>query len=89
MRAPSEFGHGAWQVGVRYNYLNLDDKGIDGGFLNDLTLGLNWYINPNMKFQWNFSATERHSRGAWQRPHPGLRDAFRDGLLAGGDSVRS
>lgn len=57
----NEFGWGAWQVGIRYNYLNLNDKGIDGGVLQDITLGLNWFINPNAKFQWNYSITERHS----------------------------
>ena len=58
---PNEFGHGAWQVGIRYNYLNLNDKGINGGVLQDITLGLNWFINPNCKFQWNYSITDRHS----------------------------
>jgi phosphate-selective porin OprO/OprP len=58
---PNEFGWGAWQVGIRYNYLNLNDKGINGGVLQDITLGLNWFINPNCKFQWNYSVTERHS----------------------------
>jgi phosphate-selective porin OprO and OprP len=61
---PNEFGWGAWQVGIRYNYLNLNDKGIDGGVLQDITLGLNWFINPNAKFQWNYSITERHSPGS-------------------------
>jgi phosphate-selective porin OprO and OprP len=56
---PNEYGWGAWQVGVRYNYLNLNDKGINGGILNDITLGLNWFINPNVKFQWNYSVTDR------------------------------
>jgi len=61
--APDESGWGAWQVGVRYNYLNLNDKGINGGVLYDITAGLNWFINPNMKFQWNYSVTDRHSPG--------------------------
>jgi phosphate-selective porin OprO/OprP len=61
--APNEFGSGAWQVGLRYNYLNLDNKKVDGSVLNDITLGLNWFINPNMKFQWNYSITDRHSPG--------------------------
>jgi phosphate-selective porin OprO/OprP len=59
--ARNEFGYGAWQVGIRYNYLNLNDKGINGGALNDITLGLNWFINPNMKFQWNYSITDRRA----------------------------
>jgi len=58
---PNEAGGGAWQVGLRYNYLNLNDKGINGGVLSDITAGLNWFINPNMKFQWNYSVTNRHS----------------------------
>lgn len=70
---PNEHGWGAWQVGARYNYLNLDDKGINGGILNDLTLGLNWFINPNMKFQWNYSVTERRSA-------TGLSDGIIQGL---------
>ena len=57
--ASNEFGWGAWQVGMRYNYLNLNSKGIDGGVLGDITTGLNWFINPNMKFQWNYSVTAR------------------------------
>jgi len=54
-------GLGAWQVGARYNYLDLNDKGINGGILNDVTLGLNWFLNPNMKIQFNYSITDRQS----------------------------
>lgn len=50
---------GAWQVGLRYNYLDLNDNGINGGVLQDVTAGLNWFLNPNMKIQWNYSATHR------------------------------
>ncbi|MBX3436046.1 MAG: hypothetical protein KF861_01040 [Planctomycetaceae bacterium] len=50
---------GAWQVGARYSQLDLQDAGIDGGFLQDVTLGLNWFLNPNMKLQWNYVYTDR------------------------------
>lgn len=50
---------GAWQVGVRYNYLDLNDSGVNGGVLQDVTCGLNWFLNPNVKIQWNYSATHR------------------------------
>jgi phosphate-selective porin OprO and OprP len=33
---------GAWQVGVRFSYLDLDDKDIRGGTLDDWTVSLNW-----------------------------------------------
>src|SRR5262249_16071081 len=47
---------GAWQVGVRFSYLDLNDKGIQGGQIYDWTVGLNWFLNPNMKVQFNYIA---------------------------------
>jgi phosphate-selective porin OprO and OprP len=52
-------GYGAWQVGVRFSYLDLNDKTIQGGQVYDWTLGLNWYLNPNMKVQLNYIAEHR------------------------------
>lgn len=52
-------GSGAWQVGVRYNYLDINDLGLDGGILHNYTAGLNWFLNPNMKIQFNYMATYR------------------------------
>jgi phosphate-selective porin OprO/OprP len=54
---------GAWQVGVRFSYLDLNDKVIQGGQIYDWTLGLNWYLNPNMKFQFNYIAERRDMPG--------------------------
>jgi phosphate-selective porin OprO/OprP len=54
------FGHGAWQVGVRYDYIDLSNHGINGGFAHAITVGLNWYLNPNAKLQWNYVWTERN-----------------------------
>jgi phosphate-selective porin OprO/OprP len=56
-------GRGAWQVGARYSWLDLRDAGFDGGLLHDWTLGLNWYMNPNLKWQWNYVATQREVSG--------------------------
>ena len=52
-------GLGAWQLGLRYNRLDLSDTGINGGQIHDVTVGLNWFLNPNMKFQWNYVYTDR------------------------------
>lgn len=60
---PGMLTSGAWQVAARYSYLDLDHSGIDGGNLHDVTLGLNWFLNPNMKFQWNLSLTHRDAPG--------------------------
>ncbi|HEX7377395.1 MAG TPA: porin [Pirellulales bacterium] len=53
------FLSGAWQIGVRYNYLDLNSKTINGGQLRDVVLGLNWFLNPNMKLQWNVTLAHR------------------------------
>jgi len=53
------YGKGAWQVGARYNYLDLNDEGLNGGILHNGTLGLNWFLNPNMKVQFNYMMTHR------------------------------
>ncbi len=50
---------GAWQVGVRFSYLDLNDKAIRGGQVYDWTVGLNWFLNPNMKVQFNYIAEHR------------------------------
>lgn len=47
------FGRGAWQIGARYDWIDLSDRGVAGGIAQDLTLGLNWFWNPNMKWQLN------------------------------------
>ncbi len=56
-------GWGAWQAGVRYNFLDLDDSGINGNTLNTVVFGLNWFMNPNVKVQWNYDITKRNTAG--------------------------
>jgi phosphate-selective porin OprO/OprP len=53
------YGSGAWQVGARYNYLDLNDEGLNGGILHNGTFGLNCFLNPNMKIQFNYMLTYR------------------------------
>ena len=52
-------GWGAVELAARYQYLNLNSQGINGGRLNAVTLGLNWYWNPNAKLQFNYDYTYR------------------------------
>ena len=47
-------GLGAWEVAYRYSYVNLNDNGITGGILGEHTLGVNWYLSPNCKVQFNY-----------------------------------
>ncbi len=53
------FSSGAWQVAGRYSWLDLDNNGIKGGQIHSMTLGLNWFLNPNFKIQWNYEYAHR------------------------------
>lgn len=48
---------------MRYSYLDLNSRGIEAGLFNDLTLGLNWFLNANSKVQLNYSLTHRNVAG--------------------------
>lgn len=47
-------GWGAWELAARYSSLNLDSRDIQGGRLQDMTLGANWYLNSYSKIQFNY-----------------------------------
>jgi phosphate-selective porin OprO and OprP len=47
-------GAGAWELGVRYSFLDLNDQEIYGGELTDITVGLNWYMTPNARMMFDY-----------------------------------
>lgn len=54
-----EHGYGAWEVGVRFDHIDVNSAGIQAGSLNSVTLGLNWYLNSNTSFVLNYVHTYR------------------------------
>lgn len=47
-------GIGAWEIGARYSTADFNDGFIEGGSQDVITLGLNWYLNPNMRIMFNY-----------------------------------
>lgn len=54
--------YGAWELALRYGSTNLDDNATTGwtaqnkrGSQSDWTVGVNWYVMDNVKFQGNYN----------------------------------
>jgi phosphate-selective porin OprO/OprP len=53
------YGCGAWEVAYRFSYVDLNDNGIFGGQMSEHTVGVNWYLNENFRFQANYLNIQR------------------------------
>jgi phosphate-selective porin OprO/OprP len=49
-----EPGWGAWELAARFAQLDFRARDITGNRVDALTLGVNWYLTPNVKWLVNF-----------------------------------
>jgi phosphate-selective porin OprO/OprP len=56
-------GSGAWEVKARYSGLDLSDSDIAGGELDNISAGLNWYLNPNTRIMWDYVHADKDNVG--------------------------
>lgn len=47
-------GGGAVELAVRWSYIDLNSNGVEGGYLDEMTYGINWYLNPYTKMMFNY-----------------------------------
>ncbi len=57
--AQRAFDWGGWEVGLRYDYVDLTNSGINGGTAQGVTGAVNWYLTSNARVQMNYSWLRR------------------------------
>ncbi len=61
--SPSGGGWGAWQIAARYSFVDLNDLNVLGGKEDNITVGLNWWLNPNLRASFNYIRFDAKRRG--------------------------
>lgn len=55
---------GAWEIALRYSYLDLNDGTIEGGKEQNFTIGLNWYFTQKYRVMFNYVRSEVEDRAS-------------------------
>ncbi len=51
---------GAVELAARFDYINLNSKNVIGGSEHDVTVGINWFINQNVRLSLNYIRAAIH-----------------------------
>lgn len=59
---------GAWELAARFSHLDLDDGDVRGGEEDNITLGLNYYLNDRVRVMLNHIDVHSERRGRKDNP---------------------
>ena len=66
---PENPGSGMWQLGLRYDTMDLNDNVVLGGTMNTITAGVNYYWRSNFKFMLNYVMADSTKAGIDDNPN--------------------
>jgi len=53
-RTVKQGGKGAWEIAARFSNIDLTDRSIDGGDMDIVSLGVNWWLTPTFLVNANY-----------------------------------
>ena len=66
---PNDPTVGMWQLGLRYDTIDLTDGAVVGGEMDSWTAGVNWYWRSNFKFMLNYVKVEQEKGALEDNPN--------------------
>ena len=64
---PDDPTKGLWQLGLRYDTIDLTDGNVVGGEMDSLTAGVNWYWRSNFKFSLNYVMVDQDRESGFRQ----------------------
>lgn len=74
-RGLGQGGIGAWQLAAGYSTLDLSDAGIDGGEMDMLLLGINWFPQQRLRFSMEYGNVLKLDGGPYDGDKPSFVQA--------------
>jgi len=63
LRPVQDGGHGAWEIGARLDYIDLNNKSAKGGEQYSTIAGVTWYLNDYIRMMLNGAVTKVEDAG--------------------------